>query len=72
MKGQVVAYGLTGLAEAELRREDVPIEPAVDELLELPFDAGCNMSVVENATVGCRSEDCYDRCGDHQALQGGP
>jgi hypothetical protein len=41
LKGQILVYHLTALAEMGLSCEDVPIEPVVDLLLSQPFDANC-------------------------------
>jgi hypothetical protein len=41
LKGQILVYNLTALAEMGLSCEDVPIEPVVDRLLSQPFDANC-------------------------------
>ena len=41
LKGQVLVYNLTALAESGLLHQDVPIESVVDKLLLQPFDAGC-------------------------------
>jgi hypothetical protein len=41
LKGQILVYNLTGLAEMGLTRQDIPIEPVVDRLLNQPFDANC-------------------------------
>lgn len=41
LKGQVLVYNLTALAEMGLTFEHVPIEPVVDRLLSQPFDANC-------------------------------
>jgi hypothetical protein len=41
LKGQILVYNLTALAEMGLTFEDVPIEPVVDRLLSQSFDANC-------------------------------
>jgi hypothetical protein len=51
MKGQAVVYGLTALAEAGLSREDVPVEPAVNQVLSTPFDANCGELMALRALV---------------------
>lgn len=41
MKGQVLVYNLTAIAESGLSRRDVDVEPVIDRLLAQPFDANC-------------------------------
>lgn len=44
-------YNLTALAECGLTRDDVPVDPAVDALLALPFDANCGDYMLLRALV---------------------
>jgi len=41
LKGQILVYNLTALAEMGLTCDDIPTEPIVDWLLSQPFDANC-------------------------------
>jgi len=42
LKGQIITYDLTALAESGLSHKDVYIEPVIDRLLSAPhFDANC-------------------------------
>lgn len=51
LKGQIVVYSLTGLAESGLSGHHVAIEPAVGRLLAQPFDAGCGELMALRALV---------------------
>jgi len=51
LKGQVLTYNLTALAESGLSYTDVSIEPAVNKLLSQPFDAGCGDLMALRALV---------------------
>jgi len=51
MKGQILTYSLTALAESGLPREDVPVETAVDKVLSEPFDANCGELMALRALV---------------------
>jgi len=51
LEGLASVYGLVALAECGLTRSDLPIEPVVDRLLSLPFDAGCGDLLTLRALV---------------------
>lgn len=51
MKGQILAYNLTALAESGLTCEDVPVEPAASKILTQPFDASCGDLMALRALV---------------------
>lgn len=51
LKGQILVYNLTALAESGLTYEDVSIEPVVDRLLSQPFDANCSDLMALRAMV---------------------
>ena len=51
LKGLALSYGLMALAEAGLTRADVPVDPVVDRVLALPFDAGCGDYLALRALV---------------------
>lgn len=41
LKGQILVYKLTGLAESGLSRKDIEIDPVIDKILAIPFDCTC-------------------------------
>lgn len=51
LKGQVLVYNLTALAESGLSRADVPIEPLVNRIQEMPFDVNCGEMMLLRALV---------------------
>ena len=51
LKGQVLVYNLTALAESGLSREDVSIEAVASILLSQPFDANCGDLMALRAMV---------------------
>ncbi len=51
LKGQVLVYNLTALAESGLTRADLPVEPLVDRLLDQPFDVNCGEMMLLRALV---------------------
>lgn len=51
LKGQVLVYNLTSLAETGLSYEDIRIQPVVDRLLSQPFDANCSDLMAIRAMV---------------------
>ena len=51
LKGQVLVYNLTALAESGLSYQDLDIEPVVDRLLSQPFDANCSDLMAMRAMV---------------------
>jgi hypothetical protein len=50
-KGLALNYGLTALAEAGLRRVDMPMDDVVDKVLSLPYDGGCGFMMILRALV---------------------
>jgi hypothetical protein len=51
LKGQVLVYNLTALAESGLSYKDVSIETAANKLLSQPFDASCGDLMALRALV---------------------
>ena len=51
MKGQILVYNLSALAEAGLSRRDVDVEAVVNKLLSQPFDNGCGEVMAFRAMV---------------------
>jgi len=51
MKGQILTYNLTALAESGLTCQDVPIETAANKILSQPFDANCGDLMALRALV---------------------
>ncbi len=51
MKGQVLVYNLTAVAESGLSRKDVEVEPVIETLLSQPFDANCGDLMALRAMV---------------------
>jgi hypothetical protein len=51
MKGQIVTYNLTALAESGLTCQDVPVETAAEKILSQPFDANCGDLMALRALV---------------------
>jgi len=51
LKGQVLTYNLTALAESGLTCEDVPVATAADKVLSQPFDANCGELMALRALV---------------------
>jgi hypothetical protein len=51
LKGQILVYNLTALAESGLSYEDVRIEPVIDKLLSQPFDVNCSDLMALRAMV---------------------
>ncbi|MHB9031950.1 MAG: hypothetical protein ACYC6L_02770 [Anaerolineae bacterium] len=50
-RGLLLTYNLTALAECGLTREDLPIAPLVDRLLEARYDAACGDYMLLRALV---------------------
>jgi len=51
LKGQVLVYNLTAIAESGLSRRHVEVERAIDTLLSQPFDANCGDLMALRAMV---------------------
>jgi hypothetical protein len=51
LKGQVLTYNLTALAESGLIHTDVPVETVADKVLSQPFDANCGELMALRALV---------------------
>jgi hypothetical protein len=58
LKGQILIYNLTALAESGLSYRDVKLEPVIDKVLSLPYDMGCGDLMTLRALVmlGCGTE----------------
>lgn len=50
-QGIKLIHNLTAVAECGVRRDDVPIDPVVDRLLEMQFDANCGDYMLMRALV---------------------
>jgi hypothetical protein len=51
LKGQIIIYNLTALAESGLSYQDVKLEPVIDKVLASPFDMGCGDLMTLRALV---------------------
>jgi len=51
LKGQIIVYNLTALAESGLTRKDIKIDSVVDKILSMPFDIGCGDLMALRAMV---------------------
>ncbi len=51
LKGQIITYNLTALAEAGLSGTDVPVDRVVDQELSQPFDVNCGQFMLMRALV---------------------
>jgi hypothetical protein len=58
MKGQILVYNLTALAESGLTCKDVPVDTAARKVLSQPFDASCGELMALRALVmlGCGND----------------
>lgn len=76
-KGLALIYNLTALAESGLTREDVTIDPIVDKLMLLPFEAGCGDMMLLRALVmlgygsDSRVNERIEQAADMQLEDGG-
>ena len=51
LKGQILTYNLTALAESGLTGQDIPVKTVVDKILAQPFDASCGDLMALRALV---------------------
>ncbi|GAG73091.1 unnamed protein product, partial [marine sediment metagenome] len=51
LKGQILVYNLTALAESGLTRKDIKIDSVVDKIISMPFDIGCGDLMALRAMV---------------------